>query len=242
MDRKCQDPSFEQISAVLRLTIMAKYPTPGTVKTRLTPKLTPEQAARVQTVFIRHWIRRVSSLRVALPVVFADPPEMVLPFAALLPRELFGVIEPQASGDLGERLIDATSRLQSPLPFRPFFIGVDSPDVPDATLIHAMRLVKQGTVVIGAAGDGGFWSVGLGAGVDAATLFRDIEWSSGREASQVIARAQKAGYDVRHAGMWDGVDRPDDLRRLMRRLKASRVELDRALYRSLKFLPRELQA
>ena len=75
--------------------------------------------------------------------------------------------------------------------------------------------------VVAPAEDGGFWSVAISSRVDPANLFAGIEWSTGRECAQTLERAKHLGYNVALADRWDDVDRPEDLRRLMERLKRS---------------------
>lgn len=238
------DLRFEQlILSGVRNVFVAKYPTPGRVKTRLTPELSPELAARVQKAFIQHWHRRMGRQGDLRPFYFVDPPDSVADFERLLQPGLQACVEPQCAGDLGARLCDATTRIRKTTELLcPLFMGVDSPDVPESMQIDAMKLVTRSSLVIGLSGDGGFWCLGIGQSVDPRRILQNIDWSSGREGGQVIAQARAAGYDVRSVGMWDDVDRPDDLRRLLRRLRRSPVDLDRALLRSLRFLPDEFQA
>lgn len=222
--------------------VMAKHPVPGRVKTRLTPEFSPDAAARVQEAFVRHWGERLAELDLPLKAVFFDPPEAAAAFAELLPVALRAVCRPQVSGDLGARLVGATASLGHRRSIGVFFLGVDSPDVPRDMLLGAMALVRRESVVIGPASDGGFWCLGLGPSVRAEAVLEGIAWSSGREQAQVVAAARRAGYDARLAGMWDDVDRPDDLRRLVRRLKISRDPMDRRLLRRLQSLPSETLA
>lgn len=233
---------YLEIAASLRLTLIAKHPMPGKVKTRLTTELTPEVAALVQEAFVLHWGERLAMSGGPLPAVYFDPAEAADEFAKLMPESLRPVCSPQPPGNLGERLQAIAREMATPLPFCPMFIGADSPDVPEKTLMGALKAVRRGRVVVGPAGDGGFWCLGLGPSVDAAVVLTGIEWSSGQEQAQVVAAARRGGYDVVLAGMWDDVDRPDDLRRLLRRLKKSRDRMDRRLLQRLSFLPGEFWA
>jgi rSAM/selenodomain-associated transferase 1 len=217
------------------IVVMAKFPRSGNVKTRLCPALSPEQAARMHGCFLRHVVRRLT--RAHEPVtVFVDPPDAAPAASAMLGLHPGG-IRPQVDRDLGGRLVAAASDAGFQ---RLLFLGVDSPDVPQACLNSAIRMLESSDLVIGPAEDGGFWCLGLSPAVDPRALLGGIDWSSGREANQLLARAASLGYNVSQADRWDDVDRPDDLRRLIARLKASTDRDDRRLLARLSFLPHEV--
>jgi hypothetical protein len=209
---------------------MAKFPAPGRVKTRLVPPLSAEQAARVHREFLLHVVVRLSPRRV---IACYDPPECGADMRSLLGHV---ALIPQSPGDLGERLAAATlaaRRTSGSL----IFLGVDSPDVPIAYIDRIAELLATHDVVIAPAEDGGYWAVALAPRVDAAKLFAKIEWSTGREGAQTLERARHLGYNVALADRWADVDRPEDLRRLMERLKRSGEPDDWRLLTRLSFLP-----
>jgi hypothetical protein len=205
---------------------MAKYPAPGRVKTRLMPALTADQAARVHREFLLHVVERLAPRRV---IVCFDPPESEAEMRRLLDADL----APQSAGDLGQRLAAAARRVSPSV----IFLGVDSPDVPMKFIDRVAGLLASHDVVIAPAEDGGYWSVALAPAVDAGKLFAGIEWSTGREGAQTLERAKHLGYNVAVADRWADVDRPEDLRRLIERLKRSNEPDDRELLARLQFLP-----
>jgi rSAM/selenodomain-associated transferase 1 len=210
---------------------MAKYPTPGAVKTRLMPALTADQAARVQREFLLHVVGRLSPRRV---ITCYDPPESEAEMRGLLDANL--EVMPQSAGDLGARLAAATIAARR-VSDRLIFLGVDSPDVPIKFIDRVADLLSQHDLVIAPADDGGYWSVALTSRVAAEKLFDGIEWSTGREFAQTLERAQHLGYNVAVADQWADVDRPEDLVRLIERLKRSHDPDDRELLARLDFLP-----
>jgi rSAM/selenodomain-associated transferase 1 len=215
----------------LAIVVMTKFPAAGRVKTRLVPPLSAEQAARLHEAFLLHLLQRLHAWRV---VVCFDPPQREAEMRRLVDVELI----PQQSGDLGQRLAAAAaaSRPGAPADYL-IFLGVDSPDVPEAYLHRVAELSAGHDVVIAPADDGGYWSVALGPRVDAEKCFADIEWSTGRELAQTLERAKHLGYNVALADQWADVDRPEDLRRLLERLKRSGDVDDRRLLDRLSFLP-----
>jgi rSAM/selenodomain-associated transferase 1 len=225
------------------VVVMAKFPEPGRVKTRLMPELSAAQSAAVHEALICHLIRRLDAMGWGGLVVCHDPPDCVEPMRELIGPAARARYAPQCQGDLGARLsaaagliAPAAARIGRP-PSSVMFLGVDSPDVPAAALHRVAEMLISHEVVIGPADDGGYWSVALQPHVDADRLFAAIEWSSGRECNQTIARARALGYKVGLADRWDDVDHPGDLRRLLERLRDSADPQDRALLDRLKFLP-----
>ncbi len=59
LDSNHMDASLQSLCA---LAIMAKAPRPGRVKTRLSPPLTPDQAAAINTCFLRDTTANIATL------------------------------------------------------------------------------------------------------------------------------------------------------------------------------------
>jgi rSAM/selenodomain-associated transferase 1 len=210
--------------ASVAVILLAKYPTAGRVKTRLMPALTAGAAAAIQQLFLTHMLQRLEAMRPAELVLCFDPPDMAEAMARLpgMPPALTYL--PQCAGDLGHRLAAAAEQVGC-RHRQLLFFGVDSPDVPSNHIGHAAALTRAYEVSLSPSADGGYWSLGLQRGVDAAALLRDIPWSSGREARQTVQRAEALGYRVAQGEPWEDVDRPEDLRRLMQRLEKTGAAL-----------------
>ena len=224
--------------APVAVIVMAKFPHPGRTKTRLQPALTPAQAAEVQRAFVTHVTRRLGRLGPAELVICFDPPDAGPAMRNLLTGACDATYLAQAPGDLGDRLA-AAAKTVGRLHRRLLFVGVDSPDVPIPHLSAAARLTDQVAVSLGPTDDGGYWCLGLSNEVDAdALLCGGIRWSSGHEARQTLERADSLGYATATGPAWDDVDRPDDLARLIARLRCSNDPDDRTLLERLSnFLP-----
>jgi hypothetical protein len=219
------------------VAVVAKVPEAGRVKTRLTPTLSPGQAAAVDAALLVHVVGRLSRLGAGDLTVCYDPPHAAAAMAeAVRAADVPCGFLPQADGDLGHRLAvaraDVLIGLERAAPV--LFVGVDSPDVPAEELWRAGALLTGGAdVIVGPTDDGGYWCLGLSPRVDAGRLLAGIPWSSGGEFAATVAAAREMGYSVAEAGRWDDVDRPDDLRRLARRLTESEREEDRRLLTAL---------
>lgn len=184
-------------SRLCALGIMTKAPQAGKVKTRLTPPLTPEEAAELNVCFLRdlgqsiHLASMQSPARgvgVYTPVGAESVYENVLP-------DGFALI-PQRGNGFGERLAFATEDL-----FRVGFesvclINSDSPMVSASSFAEAANeLAKPGDrIVLGPAADGGYYLIGLKRIQH--RIFEEIDWSTERVLAQTLERAAEIDIAV----------------------------------------------
>lgn len=167
------------------LTVIAKEPIAGQVKTRLTPPLDPDQAAQIAAACLHDTFESVLS--------FASEHDDVRP-VALIDGETgpwipdgFEVARQHGDG-LGERLADGFDQLGPGL-----IIGMDTPSSGRhfAAAFDALRL---GHDAIGMTVDGGYWGIGLAA-VDS-TVFDGVPMSTEQTGSDQLARLQELGRTV----------------------------------------------
>ena len=143
------------------LIIFAKEPRPGQVKTRLSPPLSPEEAAQLYHSFLQDILEEMARVPgVRLAVAFS-PLEAQVFFRGLAPpgTDLF----PQEGADLGERMARAFARGFA-AGFGPVLLrGGDVPDLPAAVVSEATEVLAAGRdqVVLGPCPDGGYYLVGL---------------------------------------------------------------------------------
>jgi rSAM/selenodomain-associated transferase 1 len=195
--------------------LMAKAPRVGNVKTRLTPPLSPEEAAELSRCFIRDMaadITGIADSQRGVGVVAFTPPDDAVAFDGLLPP-CFHLL-PQRGSDLGERLLHATEDLLVAGFAAVCLINADSPTLPRARLVEAAELLRQpgDRVVLGEADDGGYYLIGLKRAH--AHLFHRIDWSTSRVFKQSIERAAEIGLAVARLASWYDVDDAPTLRRL----------------------------
>jgi uncharacterized protein len=197
------------------LAVMTKAPRAGQVKTRLTPLLTPEEAAALNTCFLRDTTAAISITAgegVARGIAVYTPVGTEADYAEILPVE-FQLI-PQRGEAFGERLIFAMEDL-----FRLGFESVclidsDSPTVPQRAFTEAVTILARpgDAVVLGPSEDGGYYLIGMKKLHRA--LFEDIAWSTERVLEQTIERAQQMNLQVHLLPTWYDVDDRMTLRRL----------------------------
>jgi len=197
------------------LAVMTKAPRAGKVKTRLTPPLTPEEAAALNICFLRDTTAAFSvdatsgfarGIGVYTPVGSEEAYDDIMPLG-------FDLV-PQRGDAFGERLIFAAEDL-----FRIGFESVclidsDSPTVPQEAYSMAARLLSEpgDRIVFGPSDDGGYYLIGLKR--LHRRLFEDIDWSTERVAEQTVERAKEIGVAVELLPTWYDVDDRMTLQRL----------------------------
>ena len=205
------------MDANVAVIVFAKAAQPGRVKTRLCPPLTAAQAAEVHAAMLEATLRRAFALPLTPRVVAITPDDALDEATRAWPR--LDRVLPQGEGDLGVRMRRAIDAINDP-PRPILLLGVDSPDLPTATLEEALRVVQAGAVALCPSRDGGYCTLGLPARPleDYARLFAGIDWGSSRVAAQTRAAARGAGLTLVELPAWQDVDDRADLAALLRRL------------------------
>lgn len=192
------------------LIVVAKRPTPGHTKTRLTPPLSPQQAAALYECFLRDTldsIRRVPDVR---PAVAYLPAEERAYFTALAPD--FDLVL-QEGDDLGARLDNALTRALDAGHQRAVIMNSDSPTLPPDCLTRAFDALANGAdVVLGPADDGGYYLIGLRR--PAPRLLREVRMSTPQVLADTQALAAEEGLRVALLPVWYDVDDAASLARL----------------------------
>ncbi len=188
----------------MHITIIAKEPVAGRVKTRLCPPCTPEQAADVAAAALADTFDALQGILLAPTVrrvllLDGERPEWT-PAA-------FEVVA-QRGGGLEQRLRNGFCDLGPGL-----IVGMETP-VAAARLGGAMRWLAGGVDVIGLAIDGGYWCIGLSV-VDASTVhevFDDVPMSRSHSGLAQLRRLHRLGRPVRLLPIARDLDSIDDLR------------------------------
>jgi glycosyltransferase A (GT-A) superfamily protein (DUF2064 family) len=129
---------------------MAKAPIPGRVKTRLTPPLTPLQAADLAEAALADTLDAALASRADRVVVALDgPPGDWLPPGC--------VVVPQREGTLDQRLAAAWADVGG----CGVQIGMDTPQVTAEDLDAALVALDAADAALGVADDGGWWAIAL---------------------------------------------------------------------------------
>lgn len=195
----------------LALVLFAKAPVPGSVKTRLVPPLRPEAAAALQEALLRDTAALVvESVHFERPrprlYCAAGAPTDEVPLRRLLPAE-FEIVA-QGEGDLGKRLEHVFAGLLS-RHAAAIAIGADCLDLTPAVLRGAFDALRRKSAVLGRAGDGGYWAIGLRRAWP--ELFRDMPWSTSQVAERTARRMRELGLEIEELSVLRDADRFQDL-------------------------------
>lgn len=196
------------------VAVMARFPRPGAVKTRLMPVLGPSGAAELHRDLAAHCVSRLRPLHEtgeATIEVHVDggSPEAVGDWLGSWPRYV-----PQPEGDLGDRLRAALSGAFARGARTAVVVGSDCPAARATHVRAALRSLEDHDVVIGPAKDGGYWLIGMRAAAAhraLAELFGGIGWGGSDVFRQTAERAEAASLTVALADRLADVDRPEDL-------------------------------
>lgn len=193
------------------LIIFAKRPAPGRVKTRLSPPLSPEEAAELYRCMLLDVLAKVATLSGVDKHIFYEPEEPAAAFFAQIAPGMSRA--PQQGEDLGERMANAFGELLAMGYGQVAIIGTDLPDLPMEYVNEAFRRLAAGEIdaLFGPSEDGGYYLVAMRE--LHGELFRDVPWSSGEVLAKSLERAEQAGVRVSLLPVWHDVDTADDLHR-----------------------------
>jgi rSAM/selenodomain-associated transferase 1 len=200
------------------LLVFAKEPLPGSVKTRLSPPLTPSQAALASDAFLADLLDRLRQIGRA-NIWIAVPPESSIDRMAF--RYGSGVRWlSQGAGDLGERMSRVAKIAFEEGAPGVVLLGSDHPNLPASMLERCFDALERDRAAWIRTEDGGYAALALPREIP--DLFKDIPWSTSAVGAATLERARSLGIEIEHAGTWYDVDRPEDLLRLERDLHNDR--------------------
>lgn len=204
---------FFHIVKKCAFAVMTKAPRPGEVKTRLTPPLTPEEAAFLNICFLRDiGAAIVAAGEGARGVVCYTPIGAEADYDGVFPKDFEFV--PQRGTALGERLILASQDLFAAGFSSVCLIGSDSPTVPASTFAQAMKILSSPNagVVLGPTDDGGYYLIGFNR--LHRRIFEEVDWSTESVLAQTKERANQSGLPFHLLPVAYDVDDRDTLSRL----------------------------
>lgn len=187
----------------MHVTVIAKAPVAGQVKTRLCPPCTPEQAAQVAAAGLADTLDAVDAVARAVEarrVLLLDGERQ-----EWMPAN-FDVVAQRGVG-LEERLCNGFLDLGPGV-----IVGMETPQVA-AALADAVAAAHHGVDSIGLATDGGYWMIGLCAASVAMAheLFHAMPMSSTHTGLAQLRRMHACGLRVRLLPMARDLDTLDDL-------------------------------
>ena len=199
------------------LAIMAKLPTTGQAKSRLSPPLTLAQAAMLYEAMLLDTIKLTARLEGVRLAIAITPPEAVEYFREISPPET--ALLPVTGGDIGDCLDQTLERLLAAGHARALALNSDGPTLPITYLRQALTELRDREidVVLGPSEDGGYYLIGLKQPEPG--LFEGIAWSTAQVAAQTVTKAEAMGLRVAQLPPWYDVDTVADLARLQVELR-----------------------
>jgi len=195
------------------LIVIAKRPAAGHTKTRLTPPLTPAQAAELYESFLLDTLDLARAVPDVTRLIYFAPPDAAPYFADLAPDF---VLTPQAGLTLGERLDQVLTRCLRAGFQRVVVMDSDSPTLPSAYVTQAFQDLSDQDVVLGPCADGGYYLIGLTQ--PQPRLLREVQMSHQHVLRDTLALAAQAGVRVALLPAWYDVDTVQELAQLQMEL------------------------
>jgi rSAM/selenodomain-associated transferase 1 len=208
-----------------QLGVFAKYWEPGQVKTRLAAGVGAQRAADLYRSFLETVLVRFgqplsdpTAMEPARPdchrVLAYAPPQRREDFERLAAGQW--QLEPQADGDLGTRMRAYFENALRNGYDQVLLIGSDAPTLPAERIVEAFAALERAAVVLGPAGDGGYYLVG--ARERTPDIFDKIHWGSAEVWDQTLHRLRATATPFATLDPWYDVDDETGLKRLQLQL------------------------
>jgi rSAM/selenodomain-associated transferase 1 len=197
------------------IIVFAREPIAGTTKTRLIARLGASNSATLADAFTRDALAKAVALE--MPIVIAGSARGGVKdsryFRAIANRAGAALVD-QGEGNLGTRM----ARVIEPHAIGgAILIGTDTPSLPVRALRRNVALLRRFKVVFGPSLDGGYYLVGLRAGMR--DIFPHIRWGGAHVFEQTLEHLEQAGVRYALGPAWYDVDRWSDLMLLAEHLR-----------------------
>jgi len=199
---------------------MARYPLPGTTKTRLARKLGDTTTLQLYQAFLSDLARHFAGSDYDLHWAYAPATADFAGYIASLVPDLADQTNcfPQTEADFGTRLLHAFQWTHQRGYPETILIGSDSPHVTPALLKQAQEGLQEADVVLGPADDGGYYLLAMREPYD---LFSNIPMSTEMVTEMTLAQASNLGLTTRLIEPLFDIDEYDDLVRLSALLRTN---------------------
>eukprot|EP00188_Purpureofilum_apyrenoidigerum_P000247 Plantae.Rhodophyta-Purpureofilum_apyrenoidigerum.ctg10988.p1 GENE.Plantae.Rhodophyta-Purpureofilum_apyrenoidigerum.ctg10988~~Plantae.Rhodophyta-Purpureofilum_apyrenoidigerum.ctg10988.p1 ORF type:complete len:229 (-),score=44.67 Plantae.Rhodophyta-Purpureofilum_apyrenoidigerum.ctg10988:220-906(-) len=203
------------VPAEKHVLLFTKYPTPGYAKTRMIPLLGAAGAAALSSEMTRHVLRTTREFsakgreRVLTRVLYATNNATAEEVAEWLSVSSGEVLEPQSSGDLGDRLSAAFTRSFKEMNAeKVVVIGSDIPGITADIIRQAFSHLDEVDVVLGPCDDGGYYL--LASKSPCVGVFADIPWSCANTLAVTRQRIEELGLTSCDLQVLKDVDEPTE--------------------------------
>lgn len=198
------------------IVVVAKAPVVGSVKTRLCPPLTYEQAAHLYTGFLLDTVGIALGISGCAVKAVCPTAQDAARLAEILPGEVGYFVQPGAG--LTAALSNSFERGLAEGFEKVFCISSDNPTLPAPYLEEAVRVLDRPEVdvALGPSEDGGYYLIGARKFYPG--LFTEMVWSTATVLAETQARAASLGLQTHQLPLWYDLDTGPDLERFAREL------------------------
>ena len=190
------------------LIVFAKAPVSGQVKTRLSPPLTPDEAASLHGSLVLDLLERCQSLK-GCDRILAGAPTPEHPFFGAMKTRFKIPVWDQVGNDLGARMAHTfQSALGSPY-HSVLIVGTDIPGITVPLISTAFKSLQDHDVVVGPTVDGGYYLIGLRSPVP--ELFENMPWSTDSVFALTQEKITALGLSLKILPMLRDLDTVEDL-------------------------------
>ena len=188
------------------LTLFAKAPVAGKVKTRLISKLGVTGAQELYERLLCRSIEIAENVPLTRKIFYATPESS----SAYFHRFDDWQLALQQGDTIGDRMADVFSS-HAAARCSVVLLGSDICDFTKDDLEQAFRALESGfEVVIGPSHDGGYWLIG--SRLNTLPVFENIMWSSARVFNQTRTLLARSGVSFHVLPIRHDIDTPKDLR------------------------------
>jgi rSAM/selenodomain-associated transferase 1 len=206
------------------LIIMAKEPAVGSTKTRLTPPLSPAQAAALYEALLKDTIALSASMRGIDLTIAVTPSDATGYFERISPPKAH--LLPVDCEHIGDCLSQVIARLLGKGYPKVCALNSDGPSLPAKHIHRAFDLLDDHDVVFGPNEDGGYYLLGLKQ--LHTEIFTGIPWSTSQVLPQTLDKVKAMGLRAALLTPWYDVDSIADVARLQREVES--LPLDRLVH------------
>lgn len=189
------------------IALMVRVPLAGQVKTRLIPALGAEGACRLYRAMVEDLLEQATATGLPIQFFFTGGTEAQLPHSW---QEAAQGMTVQQGEDLGARMAHAFATAFKEAK-QVLLIGSDIPDMGTETLLSAAEALRNNEVVLNPAEDGGYCLLGLNQGLDVATIFQKMLWSTDQVLAITRQRLAVQNHRVHLLPPLRDIDTPADL-------------------------------
>ena len=191
-----------------KLIIFAKAPIAGTVKTRLQPQYSAQNAASLQEYFILKTVEMATNLK-DIDIELRCAPDNSHPVFQRCHYDYHIETKSQHGVDLGERMKNALAEALTEHS-QAVVIGTDCPEITPAYLNEAFSRLENGLdAIIGPAADGGYVLIGLRR--FSPLVFENVRWGTEEVLFATQQNLRLLNWSWDELNTLRDIDTPEDL-------------------------------